>query len=139
MNAPDLPIDEGQMAVVWMYGAYPLWNYIQEVIGVNIVEVCSRVAKEEPLLTTDRGTLVARTVALPYSSSLDSTFNNDKIFLLNSINVVFESLKSGVEMDGSKLLDAFKFKLDSNHNMYLVGCDSDIPISAKGIGIVQID
>jgi hypothetical protein len=138
MSAPN-PIDEGQMAVVWLYGAYPLWSYLQEVIGINIVDICDRVAKKEPLLTTDRGTLVARVVDLPHSSNLGNQFTNDKIFLLNSINVVFESLKSGVEMNGVNMLDAFKFELDSDHNMYLIGTESTTPLSEKAIAIVMVD
>ena len=132
-------IPDGQLDIIFYHGGYPLWLYLQEVIGINIVDICARIAKDEPILKTDHGQLVARVVDLPHARTIDHTFNNDLIFLLNSINVVFESLKAGVEKDGVKLMAQFKFKLDADHNMYLVGVDSDQPVSERGIAIIKID
>ena len=130
-------VAEEQLDVIFYHGAYPLWVYLQEVIGINIVDICARVTKKEPILTTANGELVPRIVDLPHTNELDHMFNNDVIFLLNSINVVFESLKAGVEKDGVKLLAQFKFKLDSDKNMYLVGVDSNEPICERAIAIMK--
>lgn len=134
---PSIP--DGQLDVIFYHGAYPLWVYLQEVIGINIVDVCARVSKSEPLLEVSDSKLAARVVDLPNPKSLSPIFNNDVIFLLNSINVVFESLKSGVEKDGMKLLGDFKFKLDSDNNIFLVGVESGEPISNRAIAIVEIN
>lgn len=136
-ESPNLP--DGQLDVIFHYGAYPLWVYLQEVIGINIVDVCPRVAKEEPVLTTDLGKLVARVVELPHDNELTHMHNNDVIFFINSINVVFESLKAGTERDGVKILEGFKFKLDPSHNMYLVGTETELPISDKAIAVITIN
>lgn len=132
---PNIPAE--QLDVIFYHGAYPLWKYLQEVMGINIVDVCARVTKDEPILKTTNGQLVARVVDLPHSKELDHTFNNDVIFIVNSINVVFESLKAGIEKDGIRLLDKFKFKLDSNQNMYLVDTESNESIGEKAIAIIK--
>lgn len=131
-------IPEEQLDVIFHHGAYPLWVYLQDVQGINIVDVCARVTKEDPILTTEFGQLASRVITLPHANELDHTYNNDVIFLLNSINVVFESLKVGIERDGTKLLQAFKFTLDSDKNMFLIGVDTGIPVSNKALSIVKI-
>ena len=132
-------VSEEQLDVIFYHGAYPLWVYLQEVVGINIVDVCARVAKDEPILKTANGKLVSRVVDLPHPNQLTHMFNNDVIFLLNSINVVFESLKAGVEKDGVKLLAQFKFKLDHEHNIFLVDAESNEPISNRAITVIAID
>lgn len=137
MSKPaDLP--DQHLDIIFYHGAYPLWQYLLEVVGINIVEVCPRVAKEEPILKTKYGDLAARTVDLPHEKEVDHMSNNDVIFLVNSVNVVFESLSAGIEKDGCKLLENYKFELDPNHNMILVNKDTSIPLSSKAIGIVKI-
>ena len=136
-DQPNVP--EEQLDIIFYHGAYPLWVYLQEVIGINIVDVCARVTKEEPILKTPNGKLVSRVIDLPHPKQLTPTFNNDVIFLLNSINVVFESLKAGVEKDGDKLLAQFKFKLDPDNNIFLVGAASNEPIGNRAIAVVLID
>lgn len=132
-------LSDEQLAVVYYHGAYPLWAYLKETFGINITEVCPRVAKDEPILKTACGQLVPRVVDNTYDIKLDSIFNNDIIFLINSINVVFESLKSGVEKDGVKILESFQFKLDSNQNMYLASIENNEAVSRKVIAIMKID
>lgn len=132
-------IPEEHLSIIFYHGAYPLWSYLQEVVGINITEVCAYVAKEEPVLQKEDTKLVCRVVDIPYEGSVPSIYNNDKIFLLNSINTVFELLKAGIEKDGEKLLSAFKFKLDSQHNLILVGVESNEPVANRGIAIQQLD
>ena len=76
---PQIP--DGQLDIVFYHGAYPLWIYLKETLGVNIVDVCPRVAKDEPVLTTEHGDLVARVVDIPFVKTLDHMSNNDVIFL----------------------------------------------------------
>lgn len=131
---PDIP--EGQLDVIFYHGAYPLWKYLLELFEINIVDVCPRVAKEEPVLETKFGKLAVRIMPLPNEEKLEPTYNNDVIFLVNSINVVFESLKAGIESDGVKILAPYQFKLDKWHNLYLV--DGDIPIASSCLSVVKI-
>lgn len=138
MSANEQQLSEGQLDIIFYHGAYPLWSYLKEIIGIDITEVCPRVAKEEPVLKTDNGELVARVVDLPFVKQVDHMSNNDVIFLLNSINVVFGSLSAGIEKDGEKILGSFKFKLDENHNMILVGAESDIPVSERAIAVLKL-
>lgn len=137
MDVPDIP--DAQLDIIFYHGAYPLWVYLQEVVGINIVDVCPRVTKTEPVLKTASGSLVVRMVDLPHSDELGSIYNNDVNFLLNAINVVFESLKAGVEKNGIKMMEPFKFSIDANHNIYLVGIDSGIPISDKALAVVAAE
>lgn len=134
---PDIP--EQHLDIIFYHGAYPLWCYLKEIVGIDIVEVCPRVAKEEPVLKTNNGNLVLRIVDLPHVKQVDHMSNNDVIFLVNSVNVVFGSLSAGIEKEGTKILDSFKFKLDENHNMILVDKESEIPLSEKAIGVVKIE
>ncbi len=135
-EVPSIP--DGQLDVIFYHGAYPLWVYLKDVLSIDIVDVCPRVAKDEPVLETELGRLVPRVVELPHDNELTHMFNNDVIFLINSINVVFESLKAGVERDGHKILEEYKFELDPSHNMYLVDTVMGMPISNKAIGVTQI-
>ena len=137
MSAND--VSEDQLNVIFYHGAYPLWVYLQEVIGINIVDVCARVTKDEPILESVNGKLVCRVVDLPYPRKLGNMFNNDVIFLLNSINVVFESLKAGVEKDGTQLMAQFKFKLDADNNIFLVGAESNEPIANRAIAVMALE
>ena len=116
-----------------------MWAYLKEVIGIDITDVCPRVAKEEPVLKTSNGDLVARMVPLSHKNELGPIFNNDVIFLVNSVNIVFNSLSAGVEKEGTKILQSFKFKLDGEHNLYLVGADTDLPLCDKAIAVVKIE
>jgi len=132
-----MTIPDGQMDVIFYHGGYPLWLYLKDVLGINIVDVCARITKEQPVLKTSDAELIMNVVDLPHSNELDHTSNNDVIFLVNSVNQVFQSLQAGVERDGEKMLEAFKFKLDANHNLFLVGAKSDVPISDKALAVVK--
>ena len=131
-------IPQEQFDVIFYHGAYPLWVYLQEILGINIVDVCSRVTKEEPILTTTNGKLAVRMVDNDYSVELPPIHNNDIIFLVNSINVVFESLKEGIEKNEEKLLKPYKFKLHKNNVMTLINIESNDPVSSKSLAVVLI-
>ena len=132
-------IPEDQLAWIFYHGGHPLWLYLQETLGINITDVCSRIAKDEPVLKTNFGDLVARVVKLPHEYKLQPIYNNDVIFIINSINTVFESLKKGVERDGVQLLGKFKFQLDKYHNMYLINVDTGLPLDENAIAIIKLD
>lgn len=86
------------------------------------------------------GTFVVRVVdEHEFSSDLPPTCNNDVTFFVNAINVVFESLKEGVEKDGVNILAPFKFKLPKNKTMMLVDRETNNPISDKSLAIIQIE
>lgn len=136
-DQPNIP--DGQLDVIFYHGAYPLWVYLHEIFGINIVDVCARVSKTEPILKVSNANLAVRVVELPSPKSVDHTFNNDVIFLLNSVNVVFESLKSGVEKDGVKLLNDFKFELDADNNMFLVRVETGVPVCSRGLAVEKVE
>lgn len=130
-------ISEEHLSVIFFHGAYPLWKYLGEIIGIDITDVCAYVAKEEPVLQVGDSQLTCRVVNLPYDEGLQSVYNNDKTFLLNSVNTVFEMLKAGIEKDGRRLLSDYKFTLDLNHNLVLLGADGS-PVSGRGIAVTQL-
>jgi hypothetical protein len=66
---------------------------------------------------------------------LPPPFNNDVIFLLNSINTVFKSLKVGIERDGVKILEP----KDVYNNIYLINIEGDHPIGDIAIAVVRAD
>lgn len=131
-------ISEEHLSVIFYHGAYPLWQYLQEIINIDITEVCAYVAKDEPILQVDSSKLTCRVVNLPYDECLPSIYNNDKTFLLNSVNTVFQMLKAGIEKDGQRLLSDYKFKLDGNHNLILLGEDGS-PVSDRAIAVIQVE
>lgn len=90
-------------------------------------------------MKTNLGDLVARVVKVPHECRLPPTHNNDVIFIVNSINTVFESLKEGVERDGIKILEQYKFQLDKYHNMYLIDIITGIPINDDAIAVIKLD
>lgn len=136
MEQPNIP--DGHLDIIFYHGAHPLWVYLKEVAEIDILDVCPRVAKESPILKTDRGDLSISLVDVPFEKQVGPMFNNDVIFLLNSINIVYESLRAGIEKDGVKILETYKFKLDKSHNMFLIDIDSEVPISSKALAVVKL-
>lgn len=136
MATTDIPAD--QLTWIFYHGGQPLWLYLQQTLDVDITDVCARIAKEEPILKTNFGDLIARVVKLPHECKLPPSHNNDVIFIVNSINTVFESLKEGIEKDGEKLLKKFKFALDKYNNMYLVNADTELPVDDNAIAVVKL-
>ena len=130
-------VSEGQLDIIFYYGAHPLWQYLNELFKIDILEVCPRVSKDQPLLDTKYGKLKVDIVDLPFDKQLDHMSNNDVIFLLNSINTVFTSLSAGIEKDGVKILQSVKFGLDSNHNMRLIDIATELPISDRALAVVK--
>lgn len=121
---------EDNLHWIFYHGAHSLWVYLQQVFDIDITDVCSSVAKDEPVLATKLGTkLVARVVSAPNEQKLPLKFNNNVIFIVNSINSVFEVLKEGVERDGEKILAKYEFKLDAFHNLYLFDSSTGSPVS----------
>jgi hypothetical protein len=137
MASTEIPTD--QLTWIFYHGGHPLWLYLQQTFAIDISDVCARIAKEEPVLKTNFGDLVARVVKVPHECKLPPTHNNDVIFIVNSINTVFESLKEGVEKDGDKILKQYKFALDKYHNMYLVDVETEIPVDDNAIAVVKLD
>lgn len=126
--------------VIFHYGAYPLWAYLKDILRIDITDVCKHVTKEEPVLVTDHGKLVARVVTLPFEPpALPSIYNNDATFLINSINVVFRSLQPGVERDGQKILSPFKFQKNLDGTLALVNATSSSMVNpTKAIAILEV-
>lgn len=136
MATTDIPPD--QLTWIFYHGGHPLWLYLQQTLAIDITDVCARIAKEEPVLKTNFGDLVARVVKVPHECKLSPPHNNDVIFIVNSINTVFESLKEGMEKNGEKILESFQFRLDKYHNMFLVNSETEIPIDDNAIAIVKL-
>jgi hypothetical protein len=139
-----MEIPREQLDVIFYHGAYPLWRHLKDVLNIDIVDVCDRVAKEEPVLTTQLGDkLVARTVHHGEEEEhvmLDPTFNNDVIFLLNSVNVVFKTLQCGVEKNEEKVLADYKFDLNPETNrIRLVHIGTNEPVDgSRSIAVLHL-
>ncbi|KAF1783482.1 hypothetical protein GQ600_20130 [Phytophthora cactorum] len=132
-------ISPDKKAIILLYGTYPIWVYLKKFLNIDLVDVWGTVAKEEPILTTMHGTkIVARVVSEP-TDVLGPIFNNDVIFLLNSIYYVFDTLKRCVERDGEKILKNYKFKLDrSTDQLRLVDVRTEEPVSELQIAVMKL-
>lgn len=115
---PVLP-NQAQLDIIFYHGAYPLWKFLIQKFGIDIREVCERVAKDEPILPIGEKKLALRTVPDDYQCNLDESYNSDKTFLLNCANVVFNTLKEGIIKNGEHILQPYKFALDDWNNMFL--------------------
>jgi len=136
-SAHEIPPE--QLDVIFYHGAYPLWTYLRRVLDIDITDICTRVAKTEPVLTPRNGpAIVARTVSPAEATpALESVYNNDVIFLLNSINVVFRTLQLGAERNDEKILMNYKFDLDiATNRISLVHADSNEPVSDLRIAVM---
>lgn len=139
MSETQSDIPEEHLQWIFHYGGHPLWVYLKKTLDIDILEVCPRITCEEPILKTDLGDLTIRVVDQSTNTNLSHMFNNDKTFLLNSVNTVFEFLKAGVEKDGEKILIDYKFKLDENHNMFLTNSETNGPMNPMTIAVFKID
>ncbi|ETI29913.1 hypothetical protein L914_14187, partial [Phytophthora nicotianae] len=101
---------------IFYHGAYPLWKYLKLVLDIDLVDVCAYVAKEEPVLHSKKVAKLAARITTEDTEPLGRAFNDDVVFLLNSINTVFNALRCGVERDGEKVLATYKFDLDATTN-----------------------
>lgn len=117
-NMPAQPTQE-QTNIIFYHGGYPLWQFLLRKFNIDIRSVCQRVAKDEPVLATDRKKLVVRTVEAGHCHGLDSSYDSDITFLLNCVNTAFNVLKDGVKQEGKHILKPYKFVLDENHNIAL--------------------
>lgn len=120
---------EAQLDIIFYHGAYPLWCYLTAKFGIDIRDICPRVAVEEPKVITELGEYTLRVVPDDYHNGLVSdelltTEHTQHItFLLNCTNVVFNMLKEGIIRHGEHILHPYSFQLDSNQNLELVLSD----------------
>ncbi len=132
-------ISEERLQWIFYYGARPLWRYLAETLDIDITDVCGRVTKEDTFLETEGCKLQARVVDLPHSNELvEDRFNNDVCFLINSINTVFETLKAAVQKDDEFILKNLVFRMDEDHNIYLIDEGTLLPISDKAIAVCML-
>ncbi len=121
MNAP--MNKDAQLDIIFYYGAYPLWRFLDHIFNIDIRDVCQRVAKEEPILRTEEGTYVMKVVDGSFDGKLaedESKHGNHCTFLINCANVVFGSLKDGVSLKGEFILRECRFQLDEHLNLEIV-------------------
>ncbi|NTW21441.1 MAG: hypothetical protein HGA42_18490, partial [Nostocales cyanobacterium W4_Combined_metabat2_030] len=103
-------------------------------------DVCPRVSKEDVPLESEGVKLIAKIVQLPHSNELvDEKYNNDICFLINSVNVVFMSLKNAVHKDDDFMLRDLQFKIDLDKNIFLVKSETQEPISEFAIAVSIIE
>jgi hypothetical protein len=114
---------EAQLDIIFYHSAYPLWKFMIQKFEIDIRDVCARVAKDEPKLVTNKGTYYVRTVANDYNNVLGEEHTENVTFLLNSVNVVFNSLKDGIIRNGERILHPYYFQLDEHSNLELVLVD----------------
>lgn len=121
----DMPVspNEKQLDIIFYYGAYPLWKYLDKKFNIDIRDVCHRVAIDEPVLHQLNGVYTMRIVDNEYDHNLDETHNENISFLLNCINSVFKMLKEGIIKNGEHILAPYHFQLDDNRNLELVLID----------------
>jgi len=131
-------ISEESMKWIFYHGARPLWKYLAEILNIDITEVCAFVSKEDTFIETDTCKLSARTVSMPHSNEVeDPLFNNDVCFIINSINTVFETLKTVVQKDDKFILQKYAFKMDGDRNIYLVDVETKESVSDRAIAVIQ--
>ncbi len=129
-------ISDNQLRWIFYYGTRPLWKYLASVLNIDISEVCMYVTKEDVFLDSESVKLIPRVVTLPHSNELaDEKHNNDVCFLINSINTVFESLKNLVQKDEEYILSKYKFKMDDDHNLFLIDAITDASVCDLAIAI----
>jgi hypothetical protein len=144
-NMPIQP-SEKQLDIIFYHGAYPLWKYIIEKFEFDIRDVCARVATNEPIIHTNGKKLALRTVSNDYKCMLGAEYDNDKTFLLNCANVVFDILKEGIIRRGDHIFKPYKFVLDQNQNIQIQLYEespNDLPIAESinnsiSLGIVEV-
>ncbi len=130
-------VSDEHMKWIFHFGARPLWKYLKEVLDIDISEVCSYVTKEDKFIETEGYKLIPCIVQLPHSNEAgDARFSNDVIFLLNSINTVFQSLKMLVQRNDEYILRGYSFSIDDDKNLFLVDSDSNARLVNKAIAIV---
>lgn len=131
-----------QLDLIFYYGAYPLWRFLDHVFDLDIREVCQRVALTKPILKTQEGSYRICAVDDDYDGQL---YNNVGLhgdhctFLLNCVNVVFNSLKNDTvklrfKESNDAPLDNCVFQLDDKLNMELI-C-GDVPLEGAKLGII---
>lgn len=135
-----------KLDIMFCHGAYSLWQFLQRVFDIDIREVCSRVTKELPVLTTDTGKLAVVVIDAnsTYSivSPVESVEHKDDItFLLNCVNSVFNILKTVVMRNGERILQDYSFQLDDNCLLELVNVhDPEIVFNPDNVklGVVKV-
>lgn len=121
--------DEAQLDIIFYYGAYPLWQFLTRKFGLDMREVCPRVAVEEPVLTTPAGAYRMQVVDMAHEnefSGRDADHDSHLTFLLNSVNVVFNVMKDGIIRDGDHILRPYRFHLTSGDSLVLQLSPEDI-------------
>ncbi len=139
-NQENLEIKDKHLQWIFYHGARPLWKYLAKVMNIDITDVCPRVSKEDVPLESEGIKLIAKIVELPHSNELvDEKYNNDVCFLINSVNVVFMSLKNAVHKDDDFMLRDLQFKIDLDKNIFLVKTETQEPISEFAIAVSIIE
>lgn len=128
----EIPIEK-QLELIFSFGGYPLWQYLQEVLNLEDIGTHDVI---EPLLITTNGKLAARNTDAPVK--LSNSYNNDVIFIINAINTVFESVKIEYEQGGVKILEMYKFKIGSENELFLVDADEN-RLSDKSIAVIMVE
>ncbi len=120
-NHESMPVQPSteQLAIIFYHGAYPVWKYLIAKFGFDLRDVCDKVAKEEPVVVVGAKKLALRTVPKSYKCEVGSEYDDDKTFLLNCANVVFNMMKEGIIRHGEHILKPYKFVLDQNQNITL--------------------
>lgn len=125
--------NEAQLDIIFYHGAYPVWRYLTDKFGIDIRDICARVAIDEPKLKTAMGEYTLSVVPDNYDNELiqsDISHSDHITFLLNCANVVFNMLKEGIIRNGDHILQPYSFQMDSAYNLYLIlpeNIDDQIP------------
>ncbi len=133
------PPSKTQLEIIHYHGAYPLWKFLLQKFGIDIREVCERIAKDEPFLPIDEKKLALRTVNHDYVCTLDSSYDQDKTFLLNCCNAVFNILKEGIVKNGEHILKPYSFSLDEHGNMSMISSDGSLESYNDSIKLGVVD
>ena len=134
--------DEIQYDMTFYHGAYPLWKFLEKSFDVDIRTVCTRVTKEEPMLKCDSGELTARVFTDPKNVRLVSPATNpecraDVTFLLNCVNIVYNTLKVLAKRNGELFLKSYSFQLTEDCCLELVDEETGERVCDSVIGVVS--
>jgi hypothetical protein len=114
--------NEQQLDIIFHYGAYPLWKFIIQKFEIDIRDVCTKVATVEPKLVANQHTYIVDVVDNDYDNELNESMDHNEniTFLLNCVNVVFNTLKEGIVRNGIHILKPYYFQLDERRNLELI-------------------
>jgi hypothetical protein len=135
--------EEIQYDMSFYHGSYPLWKFLDESFDIDIRSVCTRVAKEEPMLKCESGLLAVRVITDNQRRRLVSPLTHpesrqDVTFLLNCVYTVYNALRPIAKLNGELALSQYGFQLTDDCCLELIDLDTGERACELTLGVVQV-